>query len=633
MGKRALRERIMKPLTDIDVLNERQIRIEALRAAHRLGKTKSLIASLRRISDLPRLFRRFQIGHGTTNDLLELLTSYSMSRELLVAAEGTVYESANLNALKEHIDTLLEMWDAERIRKNKEMVSDSVGLFHPWRRGIHEALDRQEDAWMVLVNEVQTLRGKMEQVLEESDVITWTLKDDAPFTLTTTNRRGKSLAAVAKRRLGCDVRTITRASSPNTTLETDSIVAANQAALPLRSAWKADVQEQWKTDWGVWFDTHISNGMITALVEAISQMDVELTLAIVSELYGYVRPQYVAEDDLKTAGLFIEDLRHPIIERIHTDTPYVPHTIAYGAFANPDIDGASATCGTLIYGVNASGKSSLGKAIGLAVLMAQCGMPVSATAMKLIPYNAVYTRILGNDNLWAGMSSFVVEMTEFRSILRSAAHRVLVVGDELCAGTETASATAIVAAGIQTLVKRGCHFFFATHLHELATIPAIAKNPNISVYHLSVVPNLENGSLLYDRRLRPGCGSPMYGLEVCRGLDMDPEFLALAYDLRKSLFLADGTPIHTSRYNAGVIVGKCTVCGGTEGLETHHIVPQAAADADGCIRPGKHKNSKDNLAVLCDACHLKHHAGAIHIEGWQMTSYGKQLLTRPDVTI
>jgi 5-methylcytosine-specific restriction endonuclease McrA len=75
------------------------------------------------------------------------------------------------------------------------------------------------------------------------------------------------------------------------------------------------------------------------------------------------------------------------------------------------------------------------------------------------------------------------------------------------------------------------------------------------------------------------------------------------------------------------------VCGGTEGLETHHIVPQAAADADGLIRPGKHKNSKDNLAVLCDACHLKHHAGAIHIEGWQMTTYGKQLLTRPDVTI
>ena len=623
MGKRAFRERLMKPLTDIEVLNERQLRIQALRTADK----KPLMASLRRINDLPRLFRRFQIGHGTTQDLLELLTSYSMSREVLKACEGTVYQAAEHTALLAHIETLLEMWDADRIRKNKEMVSDSVavGRFHPWRRGVHPELDRQEDAWMVLVNDVLKLRDTMEAVLEESEVITWTLKDDAPFTLTTTNRRAKSLAAVGLRRVGCNVRTITRASSPNTTLETDSIVAAAAAAIPLRAAWKADVAEQWKTDWSAWFDIHISNGMITELVDAISQLDVELTMALVSEQYGYVRPEYVASDDEKAAGVLLHELRHPIIERIHTDTPYIPHTIAYGVFADEAHGGAAAVCGTLIYGVNASGKSSLGKAIGLAVLMAQCGMPVPATAMKLIPYNAVYTRILGNDNLWAGMSSFVVEMTEFRSILRSAAHRVLVVGDELCAGTETASATAIVAAGIQTLVKRGCHFFFATHLHELATIPAIANNSNISVYHLSVIPNLEDGSLLYDRRLRPGCGSPMYGLEVCRGLDMDPEFLALAYELRKTLFHADGTLLHSSRYNAAVLVGKCSVCGATEGLETHHIVPQASAGPDGCISPGKHKNSKDNLAVLCETCHSKHHTGKIHIQGWQKTSYGKQL--------
>jgi len=624
MGKRALRERIMKPLTDVVVLNQRQVRIAALRAT----PPTPLITCLRRIHDLPRLFRRFQIGHGTVGDLLELLTSYKTSHELLEICKGTVYESLQRAELQAHIQSLLGMWDIERIRKNKEINSELVGLYHPWKRGIHASLDRYEDSWMIHVHEIQALRTKMESVLEETDVIVWTLKEDAPFTLTATNRRAKSLAAVAVRRVGCEVRTLTRASSPNTTLETDSIVAANQAALRIRSDWKADVEEQWKTDWAAWFDIHISNGMIQTLVDTISDLDVELTLALVSEKYGYVRPEYIATEDIEIAGLFLEEVRHPIIERIHTDTPYIPHTIAYGVFADSSLDGASAASGTLIYGVNASGKSSLGKAIGLAVLMAQCGMPVPATRMKLIPYNALYTRILGNDNLWAGMSSFVVEMTEFRSILRSAASRVLVVGDELCAGTETASATAIVAAGIQTLVKRGCHFFFATHLHELAAIPEIAKHPNISIYHLSVTPNLEDGSLVYDRHLRPGCGSPMYGLEVCRGLDMDSEFLTLAYDLRKRLFRSDGTIIHTSRYNADVVVAKCSACGGTEGLETHHIVPQAAADTAGIIQPGKHKNSKDNLAVLCESCHTKHHNGDIEIRGWEMTSFGKKLVIR-----
>jgi DNA mismatch repair protein MutS len=290
------------------------------------------------------------------------------------------------------------------------------------------------------------------------------------------------------------------------------------------------------------------------------------------------------------------------------------------------VDGASSECGMLVYGVNASGKSSLGKAIGLAVLMAQCGMPVPATSMKLIPYNAIYTRILGNDNLWAGMSSFVVEMTEFRSILRSANRRVLVVGDELCAGTETASATAIVAAGIQTLIKRGCHFFFATHLHELVDIPEISSNRQVSIFHLSVKPNLENGSLLYDRHLRHGCGSPMYGLEVCRGLDMDSEFLTLAYDLRTRLFRSDGKA-HSSRYNADVVVSKCEICGSREALETHHIIPQASATATGRIGPGKHKNSKDNLVVLCDSCHTKHHNGDLDIQGWILSSVGKQIVT------
>jgi DNA mismatch repair protein MutS len=222
------------------------------------------------------------------------------------------------------------------------------------------------------------------------------------------------------------------------------------------------------------------------------------------------------------------------------------------------------------------------------------------------------------------MSSFVVEMTEFRSILRSAGPRTLVIGDELCAGTETASATAIVAAGIQTLVDRRCNFFFATHLHELAEIPAVRDNRAVASYHLTVHPDLVNGSLIYDRTLRIGCGSPMYGLEVCRGLDMDAEFLRSAFNFRKQLFDAHGARL--SKYNAEVVVSACQICGGRKQLETHHIVPQASADAEGRIAPGKHKNTKENLVVLCESCHDKHHRGMLEIQGWVQSTHGNTLL-------
>jgi 5-methylcytosine-specific restriction endonuclease McrA len=117
----------------------------------------------------------------------------------------------------------------------------------------------------------------------------------------------------------------------------------------------------------------------------------------------------------------------------------------------------------------------------------------------------------------------------------------------------------------------------------------------------------------------------MYGLEVCKGLDMDPAFLTLAYDLRKELF-GEGQA-HPSRYNAAVIVSRCAVCGvAAQGdLETHHIVPQAAADAAGRIAPGKHKNAEGNLVVLCGACHDKHHSGLLEIQGWIQTTDGRKL--------
>jgi len=622
MGKRVLRERCLKPIADIEELEARQTRIAALREMDRTVIEHTLKGS----ADLPRLFRRFQLGKGSSADLINMLTTYEKTMILLDVTKDSPIQAENPESLTIHIQSVLSRWDLDRLRKSIELSGDAVavGSVHPWVRGYHAELDAFEDAWLALESEVLACKRSWESLLGENEVISWTLKDDLPFAFSTTARRAASLAAAAKTQLKMEIGSSKRGSSTTVTLESTYLEEVNKKGAKIRREWRDQVMACWTADWSSWMSSEIENGQLEAMAEFVGRLDAESTLARVSDLYGYVRPVYVESTDAAVAGLKIMDLRHPIIERIHTDTPYVSHNLALGCFSDVGFDGASSSAGILLYGVNAAGKSSLGKALGLAVIMAQCGMPVPAREMRLVPYTGLFTRILGNDNLWAGMSSFVVEMTEFRSILRSADKRTLVIGDELCAGTETASATAIVAAGIQTLSQRAAHFFFATHLHELADLPEIAKNPAVAFYHLTVHPDLENGVLVYDRKLRLGCGSAMYGLEVCRGLDMDAEFLKRALDFRKRYFSDDGKA-HASKYNPQVIVQACEVCESTNQLETHHIVQQAAANAKKQISPGKHKNTKENLVSLCSDCHMKHHRGLLEIQGWIKTTDGRKL--------
>jgi DNA mismatch repair protein MutS len=255
------------------------------------------------------------------------------------------------------------------------------------------------------------------------------------------------------------------------------------------------------------------------------------------------------------------------------------------------------------------------KAIGLCTVLAQTGFPVPASKFKIAPFTALFTRILGNDNLWAGLSSFAVEMSEFREVLQYSDTKTLVLGDELCSGTETVSATAIVAAGLETLASRRTKFLFATHLHELGSMPI----PGVRVAHLAVHYDEATGVLVYDRTLREGSGSALYGLEVCKALGLPAAFLDRANQIRQSL-VGYRKPTQ-SVYSKDSVVEACEVCGSTKGLETHHINHQATFTG-----PEKSLHAPHNLATLCSACHDDHHGGRLVIDGWEETSAGRRLI-------
>lgn len=352
---------------------------------------------------------------------------------------------------------------------------------------------------------------------------------------------------------------------------------------------------------------------LTQQAKYIAQFDCMLNKAHKAMQYRYCRPQIVQDgtkgDEPGTGSSWFDaqDLRHVLIEHLQTNEMYVANNLALGC-------GDKEPKGLLLFGTNAVGKTSLIKAAGIAVLMAQAGMYVPCSQFRYRPYRAVYSRILGNDDIFRGLSTFVVEMSELRVILKSADPYSLVLGDELCSGTETESALSIFVAGLQHLVANKATFVFATHFHEIVhyeEVVALTKKA-VQLKHLSVLYDREKETLVYDRILREGSGEAIYGLEVAKSLFMPVDFLEAAFQLRAKYFPAIAKPsplsCKPSRYNARKIRGMCELCKEKQGDEVHHKVPQHLADAQGFLPGGfVKKNHRANLLSVCEACHDKIH--------------------------
>jgi len=348
------------------------------------------------------------------------------------------------------------------------------------------------------------------------------------------------------------------------------------------------------------------------ITKYIATLDFYKSAAKTAIKYGYKRPTI----DLTHQHSFIEteELRHPIIERIQEDIEYVPNDIEIG------------DTGILLFGTNASGKSSLMKAIGLNIIMAQAGLFVSASKFTFKPYKYLFTRINNNDNIFKGESSFAVEMNELRSILKRATPNSMVLGDELCSGTESVSALSIFAASVDFLVSKKSSFIFATHLHELCKMDSImALKDHIKLFHLKVIYDKERDKLIYNRKLTEGSGNAIYGLEVCKAMDMDRTFLEKATEIRQKLMGVSENILENkqSKYNTALFVDNCMVCR-AKAEDVHHIKFQCTADINNMIGHIQ-KDIKSNLVPLCKPCHIKVHNDNLRIHGYIQTNTGIDL--------
>jgi DNA mismatch repair protein MutS len=178
----------------------------------------------------------------------------------------------------------------------------------------------------------------------------------------------------------------------------------------------------------------------------------------------------------------------------------------------------------------------------------------------------------------------------------------------LCSGTETESALSIFASGLTELHKKGATFLFATHFHEILKFDEIKALSRIAVRHMAVHYDRELDALVYDRVLRNGPGTRLYGLEVAKSLHLPTDFIERAYSIRNKYFpdMRGDLSSPSTRYNAQKIRGICEMCSSEIASEVHHLQEQKLADETGHIGT-IHKNHPANLMSLCEKCHRRQH--------------------------
>jgi DNA mismatch repair protein MutS len=619
IGKRMLKNWLMNPIVNAAILSKKYDILERIIGQKLWDKYDG---SLEFVIDLERFFRKMSIGYLMPHEMSAFEPTLDAMKRMIEMAENDFVEEDN---------NWCDIFRISEIVKERflEFYENYYKTFNVQLMGTFCLNDINQSFFNMgmipELDEIQKLIGEQRKYFEKeaeklsllidgksTDAVKFDHNERDGYFLRTTSKRGEILG----KKLGKEY--TTRLTGANICrVSSEKLDMAN---LILQDA-EFDIQTKVKDYFIKWCESQymMYHESLCEIIRFISTIDMSICLGKISLNNNYKRPiiEEREEQDAKDGGSYVqfEGLRHPIIEKINQDILYVPNDITIQRE------------GILLYGLNGGGKSSLLKAVGLAVVMAQMGCFVPAEKMVYYPFKTLYTRILGNDNIFRGLSSFALEMTELRSILRDSNKNSLILGDEICRGTEIYSALSIVSSAVALLCKRRTNFLFATHLHKLHEIDIIQEAKNLRHFYIDL--QFSDGKIVFGRKIFEGIGEKLYGIEVAEYIIDNEEFQRLATKTRRQLLEeSNGSSIgapKSSNYNSSMYVDECAICGKKGGqLDVHHIHSQKYADCNDTIEYFN-KNHGGNLVVLCIDHHNNVHKGEIIVHGWIETSQGKKL--------
>ena len=517
MGGRCIRSWLERPLLSVTAISKRNSAVAAL--VDNLIVREELIAAMTGLGDMERLIGRIVYGTAGGRDMASLRAA--IEKLPAVKAQIAQLNDRRLSELTEELDTLDDIGAriAETICDEPPFSVREGGFI---RDGYNEEVDRlrhilkggkgimaEMEATEKERTGIRTLKIGYNKVFGYYIEVSNSFKEMVPETY------------IRKQTLVNGERFITQELKE---LEHQILTASDRVVAleyELFTRLKEEISAQAQR--------------IQKAAAAVAEIDALASFAAVAVRNNYCRP------DVDESGVIeIREGRHPVVEKVLKDTLFVP---------NDTFMGEKEERVAIITGPNMAGKSTYMRQVALIVLMAQMGAFVPAKYARIGVVDRIFTRIGASDDLSAGQSTFMVEMTEVSDILHHATKNSLLILDEIGRGTSTFDGMSIARAVLEYCADKkllGAKTLFATHYHELTELED--SLPGTANYNIAIKTRGED--IIFLRKIIPGGADRSYGIEVAKLAGLPDKVVQRAKKILKELESENGVQYTAPRKEA-----------------------------------------------------------------------------------
>ena len=483
MGHRLIRAWMERPLLSPAAIGRRLGAVGEL-VGDAIGR-EELTLTLREITDLERLIGRIVYGTAGGRDLVALANGLGKLPALRERLAGC--SSALLASLREELDDLTELRELiGRAIVDEPPFSVREGKFI--REGYSEEVDRLRN---VIDHGAELLADLEGRTKEQTGIRNMKVGYNKVFgyyievaksqtDLVPQDWVRKQTTVNAERYISQELKELEH-----------TILSAQDKVVALEYQLFVELREE--------VCAHVAQ--IQAAAAAVAQVDVLTSFAVVAAANHYCMPLVDS-----SSVLSITEGRHPVVEKMLKNAVFVPN--------DTHMDDGDDLC-AIITGPNMAGKSTYMRQVALIVLMAQMGSFVPARSAHIGVVDRVFTRIGASDDLAAGQSTFMVEMSEVAQLLKNASRRSLLILDEIGRGTSTYDGMAIARAVLEHCADRrrlGAKTLFATHYHELTVLEGQISG----VKNYNIAAKKKKGEVIFLRKIVRGGADQSYGIEVAK---------------------------------------------------------------------------------------------------------------------
>ena len=502
MGARRLKQWLSYPLVGLEPIRQRLDAVEELLEAASLRE--ELTARLKEISDLERLNGRIGMASAGGRDLRSLHDSLCHLPGLLERL--SVLQSPLIAALRQAIDPLNDL---------RELIGRGIVDAPPFslREGgiIAAGHSAELDELRSISSEGKGFIARLEaQERARTGISTLKIRYNRVFgysiEITKSNLAAVPPDYIRRQTLANAERFITDELKNYE----EKVLGAEDSICELEYTLFQEIREQ----------VAAQAGRICRSADGLASLDVLVSLAIVAGERDYCKPRMDDSDVID-----IKDGRHPVIEAMRLGERFVPNDTRLDGDENQIL---------MITGPNMAGKSTFMRQVALIVLMAQAGSFVPASQARIGIADRIFTRVGAGDNLARGQSTFMLEMMEAASILRTATPRSLIIMDEIGRGTSTFDGVSIawaVAEYIHDTPSCRSRTLFATHYHELTELAVTRER----IKNFTVAVREWNDQVIFLRTIIPGGASHSYGIQVARLAGMPADIIERAKEILRNL--------------------------------------------------------------------------------------------------